>query len=684
MDCLGIMNQVIKKDGTLQDFDGDKIKEACKKAAYNASTRIHDSECDWVVDQIKDRFKDRKYIPVEDIHKQVIRCLMMIDQEVGEAYKDYHNYRKNTIRQLFEIYKQTESLKYAGDRENANYDTTLFSTQASVFRGWHSALVSRNFYLTRKERELVDKGYIYIHDLKDIMFGTFNCCLFDCAAIMENGFSILNVKTEEPKRFVSACGVLFDIINVGSSQQYGGFTVCEVDRLLAKYACKEYESGVGYNIVMDNIRQGIQSLQHHLNSTVSSRGDTPFITFSFGNYEEKDKEIHKDFHAFQKAICIELMDYRCKNEMPFPKLVYLYKKKDVEGEFKDVFEKALECNSKTLYPDYISLDAGDTGEIYKRTGKALSCMGCRSFLSPYKDENGEEYYVGRANVGVVSLNLPLIYMDSNDFYTDLSDTLEVIRGFFKRRYKQISEVKCSSNPLAYCEGGIRGGNKNPDDKVGDLVKSFTASFGVTALNELNILMENKGLHESLNPEVNYVIDFINEKIAEYKKEDGYLYSLYGTPAESLAGTQLRQFKNKFGIVKGVSDKGYFNNSFHCDVTKDIDPFTKQDLEEELFHQFSGGHIQYVRCDENANIEGLRAIIKRGMEKGFYQGVNTKCISCSDCKEHFRKCPEHCPECGSENIVEVGRVCGYKGEVSRRGKTRFNDAKHEEFLARKCM
>ena len=317
-----------------------------------------------------------------------------------------------------------------------------------------------------------------------------------------------------------------------------------------------------------------------------------------------------------------------------------------------------------------SLNYMATYSSSNRTGKDLRPLLnilCRSFLSPFYDENGEEYYVGRANVGVVSLNLPLIYMKYENFYEGLDQCLEVIRQFFKRRYDQIANCKCSCNPLSYCEGGIRGGNKKPDDIVGDIVKSFTASFGITALNELNILMTGKGLHEG-EQKVIEVVDYINNKIEKFKKEDGYLYSLYGTPAENLCGVQAKQFKDAFGVIEGVSDKGYFNNSFHIDVTADVDPFTKQDLEYELFHKCAGGHIQYVRMDEPANLEAIRAIIKRGMEMGFYQGINVNCISCSDCEEHFRRCPETCPHCGSDNIVEVGRVCGYKGEVSRRGKT----------------
>ena len=242
-------------------------------------------------------------------------------------------------------------------------------------------------------------------------------------------------------------------------------------------------------------------------------------------------------------------------------------------------------------------------------------------------------------------------------------------------------MKCSSNPLGFCEGGFVGGNKNPDDLVGNIVNNMGASIGITALNELSVLRNGCELHlcdEEEYRNIVEVVEAIKELVNKNCSNERH-YSLYGTPAESLCGTQCEQFRKRFGIVEGVSDKPYFNNSFHIPVTADISPIEKMNLEYELFHIINGGHIQYVRVDEPENKQAIKKLVKYGMKKGFYQGININCISCEDCGEHFRKHPTVCPKCGSKNILEVGRVCGYKGFMNR-----MNDAKLAEIAERKCM
>jgi ribonucleoside-triphosphate reductase len=343
-----------------------------------------------------------------------------------------------------------------------------------------------------------------------------------------------------------------------------------------------------------------------------------------------------------------------------------------------------------MYPDFLSLDSGYVGEMYKKTGKTISPMGCRAYLSDYKDENGESYFVGRANIGAVSLNLPMIWKlsDGVTFYEDLEKYLQLSRAFLKKRYDALANNVCSTNPLAFTQGGIRGGNKKPDDKIGyDIVKSFTASFGVTSLNELNVLMEGHELHESDRKRANEVVDFISKRVDEFKKEDGYLYALYATPAESLAGTQLQQFRKEYGVIKGVSDKEYFSNGFHCPVTAAINPFQKQDNEYELFHKINGGHIQYVRIEDPSNILAIKTLVQRGMSMGFYQGINFTLSTCEECGFKPSRLDENhleCPNCGSTDITTISRVCGYLGIQYSNGNTRFNDSKLAEVKDRVSM
>lgn len=673
---------VIKKNGSEEQFDINKVVEACRMAASNCSKKLSLSDENGVASIVTSKVLGlkKKSISTEKIHGWAIQALKIIDQEVADCYKSYHQFRKNTMREVAKIKEKSDHLKYAGDRENANYNSSLFSTQNAIFRGWNSTLISKNFFLTKKERQAIKDGFIYIHDLRDIMVGNHNCCVFDMETVLDGGFKILNVRTEEPKRVMSACGAMYDILNTASAQQYGGFSVPEIDKIVAKYAMKEFQHTGDKDGVLENIKQGLQSLQHHINSNVSARGDTPFITFSFGCIDGEDEL----FNEFQLAACLELLRYRQKVEMTFPKLVCLYST-PIMKKYPILLDECIETNRTTLYPDYVSLDEGYSGELYKKYKLCHTPMGCRSFPTPLGGYENPQKTVGLFNVGVVSLNLPLIYMECSkkklDFIEEVKKYTQMCIDFLDRRYEQIASMKCSSNPLGFCEGGFVGGNKNPDDLVGDIVNNMGASIGITALNELSVLRNGCELY--LCDEEDYrkiieVVEAIKELVNKNCSNERH-YSLYGTPAESLCGTQCAQFKKRFGIVEGVSDKPYFNNSFHMPVTADISPIEKMNLEYELFHIINGGHIQYVRVDEPENKQAIKKLVKYGMKKGFYQGININCISCEDCGEHFRKHPTVCPKCGSKNILEVGRVCGYKGFMNR-----MNDAKLAEIAERKCM
>ena len=673
---------VIKKNGSEEQFDINKVVEACRMAASNCSKKLSLSDENGVASIVTSKVLGlkKKSISTEKIHGWAIQALKIIDQEVADCYKSYHQFRKNTMREVAKIKEKSDHLKYAGDRENANYNSSLFSTQNAIFRGWNSTLISKNFFLTKKERQAIKDGFIYIHDLRDIMVGNHNCCVFDMETVLDGGFKILNVRTEEPKRVMSACGAMYDILNTASAQQYGGFSVPEIDKIVAKYAMKEFQYTGDKDGVLENIKQGLQSLQHHINSNVSARGDTPFITFSFGCIDGEDEL----FNEFQLAACLELLRYRQKVEMTFPKLVCLYSTPIME-KYPILLDECIETNRTTLYPDYVSLDEGYSGELYKKYKLCHTPMGCRSFPTPLGGYENPQKTVGLFNVGVVSLNLPLIYMECSkkklDFIEEVKKYTQMCIDFLDRRYEQIASMKCSSNPLGFCEGGFVGGNKNPDDLVGNIVNNMGASIGITALNELSVLRNGCELHlcdEEEYRNIVEVVEVIKELVNKNCSNERH-YSLYGTPAESLCGTQCEQFRKRFGIVEGVSDKPYFNNSFHMPVTADISPIEKMNLEYELFHVINGGHIQYVRVDEPENKQAIKKLVKYGMKKGFYQGININCISCEDCGEHFRKHPTVCPKCGSKNILEVGRVCGYKGFMNR-----MNDAKLAEIAERKCM
>ena len=345
-----------------------------------------------------------------------------------------------------------------------------------------------------------------------------------------------------------------------------------------------------------------------------------------------------------------------------------------------------ECNQEDSYDLETVNDHFTVNSIYSHN--------CRASLSPWyerggmnpEDENDEPVFVGRFNMGAITLHLPMILAkareENKDFYEVLNYYMEMIRRIHKRTYKYLGNMKASTNPLAFCEGGIYGGHLDPSEKIEKLLPPMTMSFGITALNELQVLYNGKTIREDGEFALE-VMDWINKKINEYKEEDKILYAVYGTPAETLAGLQAKQFRNKYGIIKGVSDRGYVTNSFHCHVSEDMDPIEKQDKEKRFWDYFNGGKIQYCKYPINYNKEAMITLVRRAMDLGFYEGVNLSLAYCEDCG-HEELGMDVCPKCGSKNLTKIERMNGYLGYSRVKGDTRFNEAKMEEFKDRVSM
>lgn len=694
--------KVIKKDGTSEGWNWDKIKVAIDKAKKRANVEVYEWKLWQVEGYIEGYLWNKCEVTTEELHKVVIDALNLYVPEVGKAYQEYRDY-KNTYAKAFESVKdEADTVLLLGDKENANFDSSLISTKGSLIKGYLTKELYKQFYLSKEEKELVKRGDIYIHDLRDMIFNSFNCCLFDIGTVLKGGFEMSNVKYTEPTSVLSALQVIGDITLVATAQQFGGFTLAEIDKVLLPYAKKTFQDAYDRYLELNyegaffeawgclerELEQGFQSLELKLNTVPCSRGDFAFTTLTFGTWDTGMKDLDQ---KIMKLIGEVILKTRMKGhggkQVVFPKLVFLYDGDKIkEDEYhRELFELAVRCSSKCMYPDYLSLNHGKVADIYKRTGAITSPMGCRAYLTEWHDpKNGKAITIGRCNIGAVSLNLPLIWKvaenENKNFFDVLSDRMEVIREFLKKRYDALKHTKACTNPMCFTQGGLHNGFLNPDDEIGDLVNYMTASFGITALNELSILATGKTLKEDRSF-ANFVVDFINDKIEEFKEEDGYLYALYGTPAESLCGTQARQYReytgdNQFG--------DYFTNSFHLHVSEDVTPIEKQDKEYELFHKCNGGHIQYVRVDNPSNVVAVRNLIKRGMSMGFYQGVNFDAAYCEDCGKHSTNVGNTCPHCGSHNLSVISRVCGYLGYSNVNGKTRMNDAKMAEIADRVSM
>lgn len=719
--------RVVKKDGTIEEYQEQKIIDACNKAARRAMVELSNQDYEKILndvwEEIEENYDDDTSIEIYDMHNIVEAVLEEDYPKVAKMYKEYRNYKKDFVHMMDKVYERSQSIRYIGDKSNANTDSALVATKRSLIFNELNSELYKKFFLTYAEKQAAKDGYIYIHD-RSARLDTINCCLFNVGDVMKNGFEMGNIWYNEPNYLDTAFDVMGDIILSTAAQQYGGFTVPEADKILEPYAEKSYRKyfdefkdisfcvdsefdndllndiadKYATNKVHRDFEQGWQGIEYKLNSVSSSRGDYPFVTITIGLATSK----------FGKMAAITLLNVHkdgqgkkgFKRPVLFPKIVFLYDK-ELHGDGSDkypsadVFNAGMDCSAKTMYPDWLSLTGdGYVAEMYKKYKKVVSPMGCRAFLSPWyerggmhpADENDTPIFKGRFNLGVVSLHLPMILAkarrESKNFYEVLDYYLELVRGLHKRTYDYIGELHASVNPVAFCEGGFLGGHLNPDDKIKSILPPMTMSYGITALNELQRLYNGKSIREDGQFALE-VMQYINDYTNRIKEEDHILYAIYGTPAESLCGLQVEQFRKIYGIIENVSDKEYVSNSFHCHVSEDMNPIEKQDKEGRFWNLFNGGKIQYCRYNLGYNKQAIKTLVLRAMDKGFYEGVNLAMCYCEDCGYQQVEM-DTCPKCGSKMITKIDRMNGYLGFTRVHGQTRYNEAKNAEIKDRVSM
>ena len=689
------MIKVMKKDGTLEKFTHSKIERAVNKTALRCNVDLIEPELKSIAVAVERELMPVteggvRFVPVAHIHETVIEILNKFRPELSKEYESFRNYKKNVKEHFEQMILDTEQLLHNGDKENANRDSYLIDAQKSMSGEIFSVRNMLDYELPKSASKAHKDGDIYIHDLRDRLFNSINCCLFDMGNVLRGGFTYNGVTYKEPNSFRTACSMLEDVMNSARLNQYGGFTIPEIDSVLAPYARKTY---IGYyekflamevdaperiaeEMTYADIVQGLESIEHSLHMV-----NNTFITFTFG----------LDTTKFGKLIAKALLQVRRAGlgttgvPAVFPKLVFLYTDKlHGEGnENEDLFKDAIHTSAKCMYPDYLSLDEGYLGEVYHRTGKAISPMGCRAFLSEYVNPEGESVFLGRANCGAITLNLPRFALKANG---DMNKFLELVNENFEEAikvhlftYNRMKKVKAKTNPLFFQHGGchIRLGAEDTLEKVLD---TFTWSIGYIGLEEATQAMYGKSLHE-YPTFAEETLKHIKGLIEQAKKDTGLMLALYSTPAESLCYKFLEQDKAIFGEVEGVTDKAYYTNSYHCNVTAKLDVDTKMNIERKMFDIATGGRIVYNEYPHTTNMKAIIDCVRYAMSLGLYYGVNIQADTCLSCG-HQAEIEGNCPKCGSYQILRINRICGYLSyTTTEQGENMVNKGKTEEIKTR---
>lgn len=689
------MIKIIKKDGKIEEFIPNKITRAITKTALRCNVDLVKPELESIAIAVERELMPIeqdgvRYAPVSLVHETVIDVLNKFRPELSKEYESFRNYKKNVKEHFEQMILDTEQLLHNGDKENANRDSYLIDAQKSMSGEIFSVRNMLDYELPKSASNAHKAGDIYIHDLRDRLFNSINCCLFDMGNVLKGGFTYNGVSYKEPNSFRTACSMLEDVMNSARLNQYGGFTIPEIDTVLAPYAkktfCNYYEEllstgmddphGYAERLTYRDIVQGLESIEHSLHMV-----NNTFITFTFG----------LDTSSFGRLISKALLQVRRAGlgttgvPAVFPKLVFLYTDK-LHGEDKeneDIFKEAINTSSKCMYPDYLSLDNGYLGDVYHRTGKAISPMGCRAFLSEYVNPEGESVFLGRANCGAITLNLPRFALKARG---DMDKFLELVDKNFEEAikvhlftYNRMKKVKAKTNPLFFQHGGCHI-KLEAEDTLDKVLDTFTWSIGYIGLEEATQAMYGKSLHE-YPTFAEEVLTHIKKLIEKAKIDTGLMLALYSTPAESLCYKFLEQDKVVFGEVKGVTDKAYYTNSYHCNVTAKLDVDTKMNIERTMFDIATGGRIVYNEYPHTTNIKAIIDCVRYAMSLGLYYGINIQADTCLSCG-HQAEIVGNCPKCDSHQILRINRICGYLSyTTTEQGENMVNKGKTEEIKTR---
>ena len=701
---------VIKRDGTQCTFQPERIAIAVNASVIDINLTDHTLGYE-VATAVSNALSKTTQISINDIQRLVEDELMKHNPDVARAYIEYRHDRDIAREKKSQLNNEIQGLIEQSNasllNENANKDSKVIPTQRDLLAGIISKHYARKHMLPRDVVAAHDRGDIHYHDLDYApFFPMFNCMIVDLNNMLTHGFKMGNAEIDTPKSIQTATAVTAQIIAQVASHTYGGTTINRLDEVLAPYVEKSYKKHLDKHLsrlagqtdlaeqwahedVEKECFDAFQALEYEVNTLHTANGQTPFVTFGFGLGTSWESRL------IQQSILKNRMAGLGINRKTavFPKLVFAirdgvnHKKGDSNYDIKQL---ALECAVQRMYPDILNYD-----QVVKVTGSFKTPMGCRSFLSAWKDDQEELIHDGRNNLGVVSLNLPRIAIeakgDESSFFALLDQRLRLTRKALDTRIERLRGVKARVAPILYMEGAL-GKRLTADEDIMQLFENGRASIslGYIGVHEtINALYgTNKHIYDSeyLRQKGVAIIQHLRDAVDSWKEETGFGFSLYSTPSENLCTRFCELDAKAFGVKKNVTDKGYYTNSFHLDVEKKVNPYDKIDFEQVYPPIANGGFICYGEYPNmQNNLEALEDVWDYSYSRVPYYGTNTPIDECYECgftgEFNCTSKGYSCPSCGNNDAERVSvtrRVCGYLSAPESRP---LNRGKQEEVKRR---
>lgn len=693
-DLLNI--NVIKRDGRQVGFDKDKVVSAIEKAMKYGSGMYDKAVAVQIANEIESIAKEVKTLSIYQIEDMVYHKL--INHKHESTAKSYEGYR--AVQEFKRENNTTDSsilglINYVNEEvmtENSNKNPRIASTQRDLIAGEVSKDIAQRKLIPSHLIQAHKEGAIHIHDMDYIMQPIFNCCVVDLKDMLDNGTVINGKMVESPKSFQTACTITTQVIAQVASNQFGGTSINGIDRILAPYARKSYNKhlktmieelgdvkkayDIADRLTRKEIRDGVQTIQYQIFTLMTTNGQSPFVTLLM-HFDPND-EYAKEAALITEEI-LKQRTQGVKNEQgvyvtpAFPKLIYVLDEHNIHSnsEYYYLTELATKCTAKRMYPDYIS--AKKMKEIYE--GNVFAPMGCRAFLSPFKDENGNYKFDGRFNLGVTTINLPQIALiadgDEELFWNILDERLELCKEMSMVRYNLLKDVTSDVSPIHWQHGAIARLGKG--EKVSKLFKGgyATITLGYIGIYETVKCMLDESHTTPKGKELALkIIKKLKERVDQWKAETNLAFALYGSPSENTAGRLCEIDKKRFGDIEDITDKGFYTNSYHVDVREEIDAFSKLAFESEFQKISTGGCISYVEIPNlTTNTEAIMTVVKFIYDNISYAEFNTKSDYCHVCgfdgeitinDDIEWECPQ-CHNKDQDKLSVVRRTCGYLGE-----------------------